>query len=71
MQHLKTESFKRIRIGIGARPSEWVLADWVLSKFSKEELKTLKTSFMKILPFVVDWIDDLNFDKLMSNYNRL
>ncbi len=34
---LGTDRFTRIRVGTGAKPPEWDLADWVLSRFSKED----------------------------------
>lgn len=34
---LDTDEFLRIRVGIGAKPQAWDLADYVLSKFKKEE----------------------------------
>ena len=40
---LSADTFPRIKIGIGEKPSpEWNLADWVLSKFSSGDLKLLK-----------------------------
>ena len=35
--HLGTENFQRIRMGVGEKPKEWDLADYVLSRFGKEE----------------------------------
>ncbi len=41
--HLNSDVFPRVKIGIGAKPHpDYDLADWVLSKFSAEELLTLK-----------------------------
>lgn len=37
IQHLGTQQFPRIRIGIGEKPAGWDLADYVTSKFSEEE----------------------------------
>ncbi len=37
IQHLGTDKFPRVRIGVGAKPAGWDLADHVLSRFSKEE----------------------------------
>lgn len=38
-----SDNFPRIKIGVGAKPSpEWDLADWVLSRFSREEIKILE-----------------------------
>lgn len=39
IQHLDTKEFMRIRIGVGEKPKNWDLADYVLGRFSKEERK--------------------------------
>ena len=39
---LGSQNFCRIRIGIGAKPEGWDLADYVLSKCSGEDLATIK-----------------------------
>jgi PTH1 family peptidyl-tRNA hydrolase len=38
---LSTEEFSRIRIGIGSKPPSWTLADYVLSRFLKEEFEDM------------------------------
>lgn len=39
---LGTDEFPRVRIGVGAKPNpEYDLADWVLSKFTEEDMKSL------------------------------
>lgn len=50
------EDFKRIKIGIG-QDKTWDLSDWVLSKFSSEELETLQK---EIFPKA----SDILFEKL-------
>lgn len=37
IQHLGTEEFARVRIGVGEKPSGWDLKDYVLGHFSEEE----------------------------------
>ena len=37
LAHLGTEAFARIKVGVGQRPDGWDLADYVLSRFPKEE----------------------------------
>ena len=37
--HLGTEEFPRIRIGVGEKPKEWDLVDYVMSKFTDAENK--------------------------------
>ena len=35
--HIGSQSFYRIRIGVGEKPEGWDLADYVLSRFNKED----------------------------------
>ena len=37
LAHLGTEAFARIKVGVGQKPDGWDLADYVLSRFPKEE----------------------------------
>lgn len=41
IEHLKTESFPRVKIGVDPQPANVPLEAWVLSRFSKDELKLL------------------------------
>lgn len=50
IEQLDTEDFIRIRIGIGEKPSpDYDLVKWVLSRFTDDELKTLRafTPYLK------------------------
>lgn len=40
--HLGTQVFSRVRVGVGAKPKGWDLADYVLGRFSKEELPAIQ-----------------------------
>lgn len=40
--HLGTDGFKRVKFGVGNKPSGWDLADWVLAKFPTEQFDTLR-----------------------------
>lgn len=40
--HLGTQVFPRIRVGVGAKPKDWDLADYVLGRFPKEELPVIE-----------------------------
>ena len=43
IQHLGTEEFPRVKLGVGERPNpEWDLADWVLSRLTDREQKLLR-----------------------------
>lgn len=47
IENLGTQDIKRIKIGIGRHPN-MDPADWVLSKFSKEEKEQLEEVFMEV-----------------------
>lgn len=67
IKHLGTENFKRIRIGISKPKGNSI--DFVLGKFSKEDYEKIK----EVLDIINNVIDDfliLDFEKLMSKYNR-
>lgn len=56
------ENFPRLRIGIGPKPAQGDLGNWVLSRFSEEEIDKLEETF-KTLPetiraFVLDGKED-------------
>ena len=65
--HLGTREYKRLKLGIG-RNNNIDSKDYVLSKFSNEDLELLSLVINK----TVDIIDDfliLDFEKVMSKYN--
>ena len=48
INHIGTDQFPRIRIGVGAKPHPaYDLADWVLSKYKKEEQPLMAEAFDK------------------------
>lgn len=51
---LKTEDFWRVRIGVGRPPENISAEDYVLQKFSKEEIKKLQTGMDKIKDNMVE-----------------
>ena len=53
---LGTDEFKRIKIGVGNKPNNWDLDDWVVSKFSDSELNDLKKSFEETQELVKKYI---------------
>ena len=40
--HLGTQVFARIRVGVGAKPKDWDLADYVLGRFSGEDIPLIQ-----------------------------
>lgn len=67
--HLNSDNFPRIKIGVGAKPNpEYDLADWVLSRFGKDDTEQLKVAITKateVLPFMLNG----EIDKAMNKAN--
>lgn len=66
--HTGTMNFKRIKIGVGEKPKDWDLADYVLGRFDAEDRK-------KVDDAIVDAMDAAKLiayddtDKAMNDYN--
>lgn len=46
ISHIGTQEFPRVRIGVGQKPHPaYDLADWVLSKYKKDELPAMEQAF--------------------------
>ena len=67
IQHLKTQDFKRIRIGIDKGLYDTV--DYVLGKFSKKDQETIQ-EVISGAPKIIQFLTLHNFDELMKEYNR-
>lgn len=67
--HLGSENFPRIKLGIGDREnSDHSLADFVLGKFSKEEMKQLE-EIVKKASDAAELIISGDVDEAMNRYN--
>lgn len=62
------DTFPRIKIGVGSKPDNWVLADWVLSKFSEPERKKIDFATKNSCQ-AVELIIDGKIDEAMNNFN--
>ena len=63
------DTFPRIKIGIGAKPNpEWELADWVLSRFTKDEQKALTEMFDNANE-AIDLMAEGRIDRAMNMFN--
>lgn len=67
--HLKTEEYKRVKIGIDRSPVIPVI-DWVLKKFTKEELEEINKSFEITDNIIDDFIKGVDFYKISSLYSQ-
>ncbi len=66
--HLKTQNYKRLKIGI-SNPKQENTIDYVLGKFSKKELEILNSLKPKIFEILDRYFQE-NFSLLMSQYNE-
>ena len=64
---LGTEKIKRIRIGIGKPVHD--LTHHVLTKFKKEDLEKVSLAIEKAMLACVDFMNHVNFDKIMNKFN--
>ncbi len=63
-----SNEFPRVKIGIGQKPEGWDLADWVLSKFTDEEMKTLSGMFENTVE-ALKLIMDGKAEEAMGKFN--
>ena len=68
IQHLGRDDFQRIKIGINEKPAGWDLADYVLSKFTKDEIKILGKT-MKDVVDATEMIITKGIQDAMNVYN--
>lgn len=66
---LQADNFPRIRIGIGRAPERWDLADYVLSKFSKEDREIIDQSIEKAAEAAI-MVTNNGADKAMNRFNK-
>jgi peptidyl-tRNA hydrolase, PTH1 family len=55
IRRLGSEQFPRLRIGVGELPNGWDAADFVLSKFKKEETDEIAVAVGRAADAVVKW----------------
>ena len=67
--HLGHDVFKRIKVGVGEKPKGWDLADYVLSRFSKEE-RTKVDEAVKTAVEAVEILVAQGLDEAMNKCNR-
>jgi PTH1 family peptidyl-tRNA hydrolase len=50
-------AYNRLRVGVGQKPPEWDLADWVLSRFSQTEIQALEKRFPALENCLKTWFE--------------
>ena len=69
ISHLGTEVFPRIKVGVGEKPKKYDLADYVLSRFSKEERAIMEEGCQKAVE-AVEMILRGEMEEAMNKFNR-
>lgn len=67
--HLGHDGFQRIKMGVGEKPKNYDLADYVLGHFSKEERQVMDDSVKDACKAIEMMIND-DTDKAMNFYNK-
>jgi PTH1 family peptidyl-tRNA hydrolase len=68
INHIKTDEFKRVRVGIDSNPLIET-KNYVLGKFSKDELKIIELTIEKVEKIISDFSNNQSFLNIMNNYN--
>lgn len=68
ISHLGTQVFQRIKVGVGAKPEGWDLADYVLGHFSREEEKEVREGLSKAADSCLAIMNE-GMDAAMNQYN--
>ncbi len=66
--HLGTQEFPRVKVGVGEKPKGMDLADYVLSRFSKEEQDTMEEAFHEAANAVAMMVKQ-DIDSAMNHFN--
>lgn len=69
IKHLGTEQFNRIRMGVGEKPKDWDLVDYVLGHFPKEEREKVDQSIRDAVEAVKIMVTE-GPDKAMNAFNK-
>ena len=69
IRRLSTEKFIRIRVGVGAKPKDWDLADYVLSRFDEVDRKAVDEA-LDLAADAVEMIVTEGIDAAMNRYNK-
>lgn len=69
ISHLGTEEIPRIKVGVGNKPKDWDLADYVLSRFKNEEEATIREA-LKDTSDACRMILTDGMEATMNKYNK-
>lgn len=67
--HLGTQNFQRIRVGVGEKPKDWDLADYVLGRFTNEDREKVEEAIAHTADAAALMVQD-ETDAAMNLYNK-
>ena len=67
--HLGTQNFQRIKVGVGEKPKNWDLADYVLGTFSKDDRKLVDEALERTAKAAALIVQG-EVDEAMNLYNK-
>ncbi|MCR5404195.1 MAG: aminoacyl-tRNA hydrolase [Butyrivibrio sp.] len=62
------DEFTRVRVGVGKKPKEWDMIDWVLGHFEKEDLPRIRDGIESAGEAVVEIMEN-GVDSAMNRFN--
>ena len=62
------DTFPRVKLGVGYKPPEWDLADWVLGRFSEEDQKRMEEAVQNAVS-AVELMVNGKIQEAMNLYN--
>lgn len=68
INHLGSQDFMRIKVGVGEKPPGWDLASYVLNRFTEEELKVMGPKLNDIVK-AIEVMLETGIDQAMNQYN--
>ena len=68
IQHLGTEAFPRLRVGIGRPPAGWDAADYVLHPFTEDELPVIAAARERAVDAIECWLSE-GIETAMNRFN--
>ncbi|MCR5419837.1 MAG: aminoacyl-tRNA hydrolase [Lachnospiraceae bacterium] len=69
IKHLGTEDFPRVRIGVGEKPKEYELKDYVLGHFSDKDKEAVQDGMIRAVNAIEKMLVK-DIESVMSEYNR-